>query len=157
MSQLASAFTLSSDVLDKASKELSERKFDGFWNILFTEAARVNPEYGYSGSLLVIAIEFLLASGIELPMNLTLTATAMQEFQDIGLVVGAQPRAGAETLDLLRRLSFSDEEFAEFYRDYANEEGGADIELAMREGLDFLKRALQQLQSGGDCLIVLIG
>ena len=157
MSQIASAFTLSSDVLHKASKLLAERKFDLFWNVLFSEATRVNPEYVYSGSLLVVVIEFLLASGIELPINLTLTATAMQEFQEIGLVVGAQPRAGAETLELLGRLSFSDEELAKFYGDYADEEAGADIALAMRDGLDFLKRALEQLQSGGDCLIVLIG
>lgn len=58
MSQLASAFTLSAEVLDGASKLLSERKFDRFWNILFSEAKRVNPEYGYSGSLLVIAKAF---------------------------------------------------------------------------------------------------
>jgi hypothetical protein len=156
MSQIASAFILSSDVLDKASKLLSERKFDRFWNVLFSEAAKVNPEYAYSGSLLVIVIEFLLASGIELPMNLNLRATAMQEFQDIGMVVCAQPKAGEETLELLSRLSFSDEALAEFYRDYADE-AEADIALAMREGLDFLKRSLEQLQSGGDCLIVLIG
>ncbi len=157
MSEIVSAYTLSSEVLSKAGKFVSERRYDQFWNVLATEAKPVVPGYGYSGAILSIVFECLIEGGIELPVNLTtLTESAMSELNKMGLVVGAHQSDAAKILALLERFSRSDDQLHAFYHEYTNE-SSPEIAEAMRAGIDFLLEALRKLQKQGDWLILLIG
>jgi hypothetical protein len=157
MSEIVSAYTLSSDVLSKAGKFVSERQYDQFWNVLATEADIVVPGYGYSGAVLAIVIECLFEGGIELPVDLTtLSESAMSELNKMGLVVCARQSDAAKVIDSLERFSRSEDQLYEFYREYTNE-SSPEIAEAMRAGIDFLLEALRRVQKQGDWLILLIG
>ena len=143
MSQIASAYTVSTAVLEKLATAAASKQFDQFWQTLFREGREVTPAYSYSGYVVAVAVSFVSEQGIALPLNASLPATATLTQSELSPVVVASMEEAREAATRMAGIGKSGEELQAYFEEFTADEWDESAK-AMREALDFIKRALTQ-------------
>lgn len=157
MSQLAIAYTVSSDVLPELASLAGSKKYEQFWKELSARGKPVSPDYDYSGSVLAIALTCLDEAGLELPLNLSLPAAATIFVVSLGLTVCGNRQDAEHANLLLSEFSVDKSELSDYFESFTGEDWHESGE-AMSSAIDFLRNGFSQLLQAGsdDWLLVFI-
>ncbi len=155
MSQIALAYTVSSELLDQLSARVSANDYKRFWDLIKSEATEVAPAYDYSGYVVMVFNEYLQEQGLALPMHSTPATEPLLKEQELGLLAIAQRTDAASVLERLDHLGVSEEELKEYLEDFSGEKGD-EAGPAMMGAFDFIRRGFQQLQNSDGWLLLLV-
>jgi hypothetical protein len=145
LSQLATAYTVSSDVLPELALLVGAKKYEQFWKEVNARGKPVSPDYDYSGSVLAIALTCLDEAGLELPLNLSLPAAAtIAVAGGLGLTVCANRQDAEQANLLLAEFSVDKGELSDYFESFTGEDWHESGE-AMSSAIDFLKNGFSQL------------
>lgn len=156
MSQIASAYTLSTSLLDRVADLAIQGAYELFWETLWAQAAEVTPEYPYSGYPVIVTLACLEESGLNQPMNLEHSGAQAITDTDMGLVLCARRSDAEVALALLDSFIFSTDTLQQFFEEFT-QESWPEAGVAMQEAVAFLRRGLAQLQNRDEWLIVFVG
>ena len=154
MSQLAFAYIVSSELLDRLIPMALEERHEGFWQTL--ETSEVKPDYSYSGSVLAVLYAYLDEQGVALPMNLQDARAKTVLGGDYGLLLCAGKGDAASCAARLDAVSPSEQELRQYFEAFVEQEWD-EAGVAMQAGWTFLRRVLALLQTEGDRLLVFVG
>jgi hypothetical protein len=158
MSQIGSAYIITSDLADRLGKEIAAKDYDGFWSLIHSRAVEIKPRYSYSGYVLVALASYLHEIGVRLPLNLGCQGLQAidqdQEFSFFLCCAGIDDKSSA--LIQLASLNAHPGRLKDYYENLV-EEQWEEAGLAMLKGIDFIKRGLARLQRNDEWFIVHVG
>ena len=156
MSQIATAYIVSGDLLNRLGETARRGEISKVGTLLASGGLCVLPEYEYSGSVLAVVIDYAEEQGLPLPLNQDTQGANQLIHSDATLVLCAAYTDADSFLTALRALPSNEDELAEYFEAFAEEtwdEAGA----AMQAGLAFLRQAFEQLQRPDEWLLLFIG
>jgi hypothetical protein len=155
VSQIASAYIVSSELLDRLNRLALDQDHGGFWDALHT-TGEVKPEYSYSGYVLAVVQSFIGDRGVPLPLNLQDVRVKTVFESEYGLMLCAGKADAVSAEAMLDALAPSEQELRMYFEEF-NETEWDEAGIAMQEGIRFLRGALAQLHTDGDWLLIFVG
>jgi hypothetical protein len=149
MSQIAFAFALPSSVMTEAQRRLSVGDQQGFLQGL--RPFEVGAGFPYSGYVVVVLVEYLRESGLELPISRDPDVRTLIEQCD-PLACAGQPDAAAAA-EALAAVGATGAELARYWQDFTGDQT-LDAATAMRTALDWLRQAFAAGQASDWCIIL---
>ena len=139
MSQIASAYGLSSEELGCDAELFRKCAYAAFWERL--RRHEIGPPFEHSGSVIDVVGEFLRERGIPLPVSSS--APGIDAFAAEGSVVAcASPPEAAAAHRAIGELSAGDPELTAYWQDWTGDQDAQAADL-MRAGLNWLQQVLQ--------------
>jgi hypothetical protein len=155
MSQIASAYVVTQDILNKLGTIAARHDFKLFWNTLRTEAVAVEPPYEYSGYVVAVAIQFLEEQGIEFQ-----PATDQPELEvftdEMNLETFVTKTEANKLIASLNSHVFNGLQLKEYFEEFSGEEWD-EAGVAMQSAIDFLKSGLNGVRDNDSYLMLFIG
>jgi hypothetical protein len=154
MSQIASAYVVSKEQIAELNTFASDEDWDSYWNLLHEEATEVEPDFGYSGYVVVVLITFLEESGVQLP-SVEKYGTG---FKETSIVSCMSPEEAVTFAKVLQdfEIEVEDDKLHEYYIKFTEEEFDEAGE-AMREALEFLTRACKAAAKERKYVLINVG
>lgn len=148
MSQVASAFGVPTKILAKADRDLAANEMKKFWETV--RPCRICEGFPWSGFVVVVLVEYLQETGVELPVSSE--AQARNLVLRMNPLVCASPEEAAEALKTLQGLQPTDEELSTFWKNFTGDMD--DAGKAMRAALEWLKQVFTEGQKSDWCIVL---
>lgn len=155
MSQIVSAYTLSSAALAEWNAAVVAQNPDAISRLLDMQAQEVTPHFEYSAYVVAVLAEFLDDNDATLPYDLSLLTAESLTSSDENLLLCASGSGAKEYLRLLKTKSFDEGAMRRYYEEFSDEEW-SEAGQAMRSAFNFLRCALQQIENGDNWLLILV-
>ena len=156
MSQLASAYSISTATLEALAGLAEAKRFDELWSRLRAEGREVLPPFDlYSGDVVVLAQEYLGEAEVDFPLA---THPAAKKLNDTGLapLLIAHREEAAQLSAQIGARTPEDGELRSWFADFTGDHWD-EAPQAMRAAFDYLKRALDQTTAAEPWCMLLIG
>jgi hypothetical protein len=152
VSQIASAYALSSAEVSRCAALWAERAYGAFWDRI--QHFEIVRGFGYSGAVIVVVFDYLRDKGIALPLNLS--ADGIRGLAaDGGVLSCAAAGEAANACARLSALTAAARELGDYWENWFGERDAV-AEEAMRAGIDWLAE-VYRVGSGSEWTIVWVG
>lgn len=156
MSQIASAYIVSTGFMDTLGNLAAAGHYASFWIALHTGAQEIKPQYEYSGYVVAVSAAFAEESGIPIPVNSSHCGAQAIINSGLSMLLCASKTEATSTLQGLSKLHSGDEHLQSYYEEFTGT-SWVEAGVAMQSALNFLKFGLQQVQSDNLWLLVFVG
>lgn len=156
MSQIASGYAVTPELLDRLAEFARCKDFQSFWKTLNSEGVATEPAYSYSGTVMSTLLELLGERGwAPVIDNESTSAVAIAEV-DVGLLMCCGEDEAGEGLAFVRSLTLTDEELAAYHTEFWGEDWDEAV-AALREAISYLETTLALVPQRGDWALLFIG
>jgi hypothetical protein len=155
MSQIASSYIVSIEMLGTLGQFAGAGDFTSFWDALQADAVAL-PPYEYSGYIVAVFYAFADEFGVSLPLHAE--HPAVNDLLDNGMdvLICANKDDAAPTLQALDGLNTDEAYLREYFENFTAEKWD-EVGVAMRAALGYLRSGLEQIQDGDSWLLVFVG